>query len=35
MIMEEFKNIIAEVGANDWNKRIKAIDTLTEFVKSH
>jgi hypothetical protein len=26
LIMEEFRNLVAELGTNDWNKRIKALD---------
>jgi hypothetical protein len=33
--MEEFKNIIGEIGTTDWNKRIKVIDSLTDFVKNN
>lgn len=35
MIMEEFKQIISETSTNDWNKRLKSIDTLSEFVKNN
>lgn len=35
LIMEEFKQIIAEIGTNDWNKRLKAIDNLSDFVKNN
>jgi hypothetical protein len=33
--MEEFKQIINELSTNDWNKRLKSIDTLAEFVKTN
>ena len=33
--MDEFKNIINEMNTNDWNKRLKNIDTLNEFVKNN
>jgi hypothetical protein len=32
--MEEFKQILMELGSNDWSKRIKTIDQLTDFVKA-
>lgn len=35
MLMEEFKQIISELGTNDWNKRLKSIDTLCDFVKNN
>ena len=35
MLMEEFKQIINELGTNDWNKRLKSIDTLSYFVKNN
>jgi hypothetical protein len=33
--MEEFKQIIGDIGTSDWNKRLKTIDTLTEFTKNN
>jgi hypothetical protein len=33
--MEEFRTIITDLGTNDWNKRIRAIDTLQDFVKTN
>lgn len=35
LIMEEFKNIVSELQTNDWNKRLKAIDTICDFVKNN
>ena len=35
IIMEEFKNIINEMNTNDWNKRLRNIDILNEFVKTN
>jgi hypothetical protein len=35
MLMEEFKQIINELNTNDWNKRLKSIDTLADFVKNN
>eukprot|EP00347_Sterkiella_histriomuscorum_P023335 403335038 len=35
MLMEEFKQIVAELSTNEWNKRLKSIDTLSEFVKNN
>lgn len=34
-VMEEFKNIVNEMNTNDWQKRLKNIDTLNEFVKTN
>lgn len=33
--MEEFKNITAELSTNDWNKRLKAIDNMLNFVDTN
>lgn len=33
--MEEFKQIISEIGTSDWNKRLKAIDNLSNFVENN
>lgn len=35
MVMEEFKNICSELVTNDWNKRLRAIDTIEVFVKNN
>jgi hypothetical protein len=35
IVMEEFKTIINEMSTNDWNKRLRNIDTLGEFVKNN
>ena len=34
MIMDEFKNILLELGTNDWGKRIRVVDQLTDFVRN-
>lgn len=35
MLMEEFKQIINELSTNEWTKRLKSIDTLSDFVKNN
>lgn len=35
VVMEEFRQILNELSANDWNKRLKVIDDLTNFIKSN
>ena len=34
-VMEEYKKIIDNLSTNDWSIRLKNIDVLIEFVKSH
>ncbi len=34
IVMEEFKQMIMDLGTNDWSKRIKLIDNLSDFVKN-
>jgi len=33
--MEQFKQIVSDIGTNEWNKRLKTIDILNEFVKDN
>jgi len=33
MVMEEFKQILADLGSSDWSKRIRTIDVLCDFVR--
>lgn len=35
VVMEDFKNLLADINTSDWNKRIRVIENLTEFVKNH
>ena len=35
LVMEEFKSLISDINTNDWNKRLKTIDSLLEFVKNN
>ena len=35
MVMEEFRNIATELATNDWNKRLRAIDTMLNFVNTN
>jgi hypothetical protein len=34
LIMDEFKNILMELNTNDWGKRVKTIDQLSDFVRN-
>lgn len=34
-VMEEFRTIINDMTTNDWNKRLKTIDILSDFVKNN
>lgn len=33
--MEEFKQILMDLSTTDWNKRIKVIDTLSDWVRDN
>mmetsp|Transcript_41099 Transcript_41099/g.30232 ORF Transcript_41099/g.30232 Transcript_41099/m.30232 type:complete len:97 (+) Transcript_41099:2524-2814(+) len=34
-VMDEFKQLVADLNTNDWNKRLKLIDDLTLFVQNN
>ena len=34
-VMEDFRQILAELGSSDWSKRIRSVDALSDFVNTY
>lgn len=34
-IIEDMKNIVSNLQTNDWSKRLKGIDELLDYIKTH